>query len=598
MKGGPMSSTQATKQNSSGKASSSKPSFSIWWIILLLSHWTTAQAIDYVSNGSSGVTLDWHTASSFTPNGTPSASDNVTYSLLNWSGSTHIDVNSPATANVLIMDDQGTGINSHRLTFKADSSLHKVILRRSHPTRNGFIFKIHDNTTVTLNELHDLGTYANKMETRPTSFMKFTGEANITYSQQDGATFNGYASAYDFTTATNVTLNKNPNTLTPTDQSIINTNHNNGDYTWLIGRSDNISQTWTAAEGSSPRLMFYIPAGRQSVGKVGTADVHMSGIDFYYSLKTDGALNRTGKGWHTPKEDLFFQGNLNINSLQIENSPASALTYWHTSGNINIDGQTGAQAGTLSGYALLAEAHAQNLELSFTVGQYVHVPAYVYFTPNAGDLCLNSQGAGLVSMRWCSRGRDDSAYNAALMTVNGIKLLSSKSYITDTNRFTADASLSGAIVEFRGDFHVESQQKDLFRIDSSTLRHIGGATDKTFHSIEAMSNDVGASDPGTTNFAIKNLILGQATNGQTSQVKLELQDLINNHTDNANPEALYIENLSLYAQSSLALNGKKVYIKNSGSWQALTTGTFSGGDGTGTIKQVFLKPTGCLFTLK
>jgi hypothetical protein len=91
-------------------------------------------------------------------------------------------------------------------------------------------------------------------------------------------------------------------------------------------------------------------------------------------------------------------------------------------------------------------------------------------------------------------------------------------------------------------------------------------------------------DPGINNFAIGSLILGQTSTGSTSRVELMLRNQYDNHRGDAGaPEAVYVSNLTMYANSVLYLNTFNLYYKNSGTWQKATAGSFAPGDGTGRI---------------
>jgi hypothetical protein len=184
----------------------------------------------------------------------------------------------------------------------------------------------------------------------------------------------------------------------------------------------------------------------------------------------------------------------------------------------------------------------------------------------------------------------------ACLIANTIDLASPRTYITDRDPNNDTVANAGGTIEFRGDLINQSQLTNEFRLDSSTLRAIGGGTN-AIRRFECASRDVGARDPGTNNFALGRLVLGQRSSGATGAVKLLLCDQYDNNTADAAVEALYATNLALYANSILCLNGCPLYCKNSGAWQRVYAAPFPDGDGTGQVWDTPQPPTGALMTV-
>jgi hypothetical protein len=92
-------------------------------------------------------------------------------------------------------------------------------------------------------------------------------------------------------------------------------------------------------------------------------------------------------------------------------------------------------------------------------------------------------------------------------------------------------------------------------LSNLTLVFEGGAD--LASTIEAAGADRGASLAGFyQNFALDTLVLGGV-----ESAALSLVDLVQNHSDDALPEALYVEHLIVNEGSTLDLNGLKLYYR-------------------------------------
>ncbi len=573
-------------------------------IVALATLWSTgfANATEYSVNVAAG-TYEWTNAASFTPNGVPGIADTVVYNATLWGSTMTLNFNSNQSVGVMIFTNANAA-HSHTLSVGNNTTAGVFRMYRQNQTATAAAASTPSGNALTITEFHDLGLYLGIASCGENgSRWKFTGDAKITYPTADNTAnpYRGWASVFDFSGATSVYLARNPNAASFAVEEI-RTRGPNATYCLQFGRSDNGVQTWTVEAGSHPVLRHSENGNICGVSKVGTGDVLMAEVDLDFPIYSSSGLNKNGDGWVIPAADNMYDGTIRARSLTVSNLTSTAAKVMHVGGRLELAGQAGLEAGGAgNGHALHLKAGAYDLGFFNLMGSWTSTFQPIEILPAGGDVYIESTGAGKCYIRTCSQARDDGGTKPrtnAMLIANTINLASTNSYLTDRNALQDDDGNAGGVVEFRGDFINRSTETNLFRTEATVLRAIGGLSDVQY--IEAPSQDLGTSGPGTRNFELKRLALGQNAQGTTAFTRLVLRDAYDNHPVDAQPEALYVTTLELYAGSELFLNGVKLYCKNSGSWVQAPLGSFTPGDGTGKIAAQWPlpPPSGAVFTIR
>jgi hypothetical protein len=558
----------------------------------------TAKATVYTVNLVAG-TYECTNSTTFTPNGVPGPQDDIVYGVLPWASSMTLNMSDTQQVNQIVFTNAIQG-NNHSFNFGLSNRVNIIKSFRQNKGGNDHLIVTPNSKTLTLTEFHDLGLYRGNLSSgNVNSYWDLQGDVKITYHSDLVVSYgNAFGGGQIFTNATSVYLARNIASISNKCEWIYNpVSGNLNQPAYNIGRSDNQLQSWTVAPGSHPILICN--PSQQSVGiqKTGTGPVSMPDVDLFISANLDCGISSNGLGNHGG----FTRGGIiTANSLTIDASPSSAKRSIGIIEHIALDGQAGLNSGgTGNGHAFslvtsnqVLSARVNNLGATslIDVGR-------IAIEPEGGDVYLDSFGTGLVDLNICNNNRDEHVHtNSVALTANTLNLATTNCSLSDRCTWDNADSSSGGILEFRGHFISRSTRTNDFRLDFTTVRAIDGWTND-LQRFECMSRDLGAADPGTNNFVLGKLVLGQAATGTTSKVTLHLRDQFDNNVSDAQPEVVYAKNLALYAGSILYLNGCKLYHKNSGTWQLATAGTFATGDGTGIIRNS-PKPTGAVLMVK
>lgn len=450
---------------------------------------------------------------------------------------------------------------------------------------NGFYWE-GGNMKVTLQQYNIIGPNTpNGRWTGGSGAFLFTNAAQITYHTTNITVL---ACQADFGGASSVHLVRSTALGTTTMETLGAASANAQPPTY-IGRRDNGVQTWTVGAGSHPLLN--VPNAYDTLlAKVGTNHVDMSDVDLWCNCTADRAFGISSGGTAAGSGTALYKGEIRANSLTLTRTE-SATVYtksFDIVGTLVLDGQGGLQAGgTGNGRAFSVVSNTNGLTLMrfgshSSAGNAGNAKrGLVSIAPTGGEFYLNgSAPSGSVKLQIYNTPAERT--NATLIA-NTINLASPRVIISDRDPNNDIDDNAGGTIEFRGDFISQSTDTNNFRLDNSTVRAIGGGTNKVQY-WECMSKDNGAVSPSTNNFALAKLIVGKTATGSTTNTILSLRDQYDNNTgDSGAAEAVYVTTLEIYAGSQLHLNGLNLYYKNSGSWvKAVESQTpFPYGDGTG-----------------
>ncbi len=459
---------------------------------------------------------------------------------------------------------------------------------------NGLFWEV-GASKVTVSKFRSVGyNTPNWRSTAWTSILAFTNAAEIIY--HTGDLFN-FANKYDFSAATSVVLAASTARATTTAE-MLGPLGGNIAPPLVIGRNDNGMQNWTVAAGSHPLMRVTHYTQGSVISKVGAGDVNMPDVDLYIpfgnncGISPDGAYGFSGG---------LYQGKITAHSLKLDGGGA---VYFSVCGQLVLTGQGGMQAGGAGdGHALNVSIAGTN-ELNVNIGSgywggLSWTPGKIECLPTAGDLFLScSNPTSQLKFVTCGFNRASTPNSSQVSIVaNTINIANTNVYLTDRSPDGEGTdSYAGGQIEFRGEFICRSQLTNSFRLENTTMRVIGGGTN-AIQQWECMSST--SAGGGSNNFVIGKMVLGQTATGSVSKAELMLRDLYDNNTGDAGaPEALYVTNLTMYANSILYLNGSALYCKNSGSWVQQPTGRYSPGDNTGYILNIPRTASGTVFTVR
>ncbi len=549
---------------------------------LLLLGPATGWAAPYTGTLTAGQIKNWSDTTAWSPTGTPGSGDDVTLNSIAWPSGWQLNLNAGWGANSLTIN--ATDGNDELLSIQVSGTV--GVLNFNRTTTDGHSSRIDfaSTTTLTLTELNETGDRPWRifMAGNTDQVLKFVGNAKIRYvgtGGSGGTEKTALGMGNDFSGATSVWLgqyNTSKPLLSETLEMPIAHNYVNA---LILGRSDNVLQTWSVQSGNHPLLKLYVGTGRQSIQKVGTGDVSMPDVDLALDVAAidGGAISGDGNGWWTGND---YSGTITANSFTALNTSA-AYRRFGIGGRLVLDGDAGRQAGGAgTGHAFTAITGNADMEVYLRTGQWsVGNIGPLEVAPGGGDIYLGSTGTGGVEFNISQAARDnDKRVGLACVKAQGITIASPASFITDKERNGQPEARWGGQIEFSGSFVNQSTRNVDFRVDHSTLRALG------FGSFEAPSADNGLTGPGTSNYEIAALVLGRDAAG-TANTKawLLLTDSFNN-APGGTPEALYVDSLQLFNGSLFETRGLPVYFKNSGSWQLAVPSTitpFAFGDGTG-----------------
>ena len=554
----------------------------------------SAQASTYSLNLTASQSKTWSDSTAWTPNGVPGSSDTVIITnQLPWASTWTLTLDTGWAANTINITSANAQMNDHTLTVTA-GTIGTLNANLNDPiSGNGFHWN-QGNLNVTLTQWNNLGTRFGYWQLGTSSAWLFTNAAQITYYQQ--AT-NALTAQLDFSGATSINLLKSTAFGSTTVEVIQNTAGNMVPV--VIGRADSGVQTWTVGTGSHPILQAYDGTQSKGFSKVGSGDVVMTNVDLKVLCVANHNIGISASGGQAGSGDALYGGVIYANSVQytrLESATANNQRF-DVIGNMLLSGQGGLQAGGTGNGRAFSLVSTTNGLTTCKIGSQsaggnngLSLAGHLTIAPAGGAFYLAAPQSGSVRFQLYSRPSDRT--NATL-TANTINLASPNVTINDRDpNNDVDANAGGAI-EFRGDFISQCTDTNNFRLDSSTLRVIGGGTNVVQY-WECMSKDNGAVSPSTNNFALGRLVLGQTSTGTTSTTKLVLRDQYTNNLASTAAEALYVTNLTMYATSVLYLNNLKLYYKNSGSWTLATPGAFTPGDGTGKIRAVWPETRGSM----
>lgn len=553
--------------------------------VLVLVGTATGWAGIFASNLTNGQSKNWSDATAWSPaGGPPGLSDTATFTnFLPWAQSWTLTLDSGWAADTINVTTAAQQYNGHILALSAGGTVNTLNLTLNQIAGgNGFYFQHSNSNTMAMTQFNQLGTVFGTW--------LFAAGSNATWAWQNAAqityftgTTNTLAGHLHFENATSVNLQRS--SATPNAgiygsanvETIANTAANGG-VSWFIGRSDNLTQTWTVGGGGHPVLLVNPSQYNAMIQKVGTGDVSMPDVDLRLNANLDGGISSTGLGNHG---GLTAGGTIFANSLTVDAAASSAARTVGIIEHVTLDGQAGLNGGgSGNGRAFSAVTGNQNLLLqvnNFGALSTLEV-GRIEIAPTGGEFYLGSTGTGKVQLNIGNNNRDDHAHigNVAV-TANTINFASPGTYLSDRCLWQdLDANANG-ILEFRRSFLNASTQNTLFRMDHTTLRSLGSGM------FEAPSADWALAGPGTSNYEIASLILGKDATNASSPAWLMLQDVANN-APGTGAEALYVDSLQLFNGSLFETRGLPVYFKNSGSWQLAVPSTitpFAYGDGTG-----------------
>ncbi|MCL1857058.1 MAG: hypothetical protein FWF84_05415, partial [Kiritimatiellaeota bacterium] len=480
-------------------------------------------------------TISADDAASFLPAGIPGPDDTVVY-IPHPSDTTFVVLATNINWGALILTNGVAANNKYIRMDTGTTNAIRVIthFRDTNPAWLPQRFSQNDNSILRLTEYHDLGLYRGGHHTggNGSCAWEFYGDAKWTYhTAAINKTANGPVDAcpagrLDFSAATSVHLERNPRAVTLESEYIFARYAPNfgtvpfpDQATWVIGRSDGQLQTWTVGEGSHPVLLVWPCQQSGGIAKYGTGDVDMPGVDLCMRMDRDRlnmALSDDGKdGTYGTRG-----GVISLNSLTVDGEEAANAWRCNIFEHLVLNGQAGLDCDR-PGNGRAVDAFSYNsltfrlqydydASRPFTVGRIVSMPS-------AGETRFESLGAGYVAVEFGNRGRGALQYdktNVATIVANTLNLASPSVYMTDRNaKGLATDSAANGLIELRGDFVNHSTNNVLFRMDSTTVRVIGGGTN-ALSWIEVAGEDVGEEDPGVANFAWRDLVLGQdSTNG-------------------------------------------------------------------------------------
>lgn len=483
----------------------------------------------------------------------------------------------------------GTGNERHRLSLTGNGAARVINFYDNHTTgfRGPEIAFDGSSYTLTVSELHSLGPETPSWAVSCVwGIFAFSGEAVITYNTK---AMNEMCSANDFSAASSILLQRSVASASLTTETLASASGGNR-TPFTIGRADNQAQTWSVASGSRPVLLARANSQNEAFKKVGTAAVHMPDVDL---LTAQGAANNAGlssNGRMAGAGTALYAGTVYANSLSYvrDNHATVYDRRFDVVGTLSLDGQAGLQAGgSGNGRAFdvtsntngLTTVRIGSLSPVGNPGQAKRGRVETVGT-GTGSFYLNGPTpAGRVKLEiYCPAAERPNPFVIA----NTIHLASPRVSINDRDPNNDTDANAGGTLEFRGHFINASQQAADFRTDKSTLHCTAGWTN-TASIIECPSQDLGTAGPGASNFLLNKLIVGKAADAVTGQKRLMLADDYDNNTLDAEPEALYVNTLELHAGSEIVLQGRNLYVKNSGSWVQAIPGAFAGGDGTGRI---------------
>jgi hypothetical protein len=428
----------------------------------------------------------------------------------------------------------------------------------------------------------------------------FTNAAQIVYHTTNATDL---ACLADFGGASSVHLARST-ALGTTTMETLGAQSANAQPPTYIGRRDNGVQTWTVGAGNHPLLRAQNAYG-YSLAKVGTNHVDMSDVDLWCVCAANVSYGISSSGAAAGAGTALYQGEIRANSLTFTRTE-SATVYTQSFdivGALVLDGQGGLQAGGTGNGRAFSLVSNTNGQTRLRFGSHsspgnagLAKRAQVSITPAGGEFYLNG-AAPAGSIKWEIYNTAAERTNATLIA-NTINLASPRAVINDRDPQNDTDANAGGTLEFRGDFVSQCTDTNNFRMEFSTVRTIGGLTNEVQY-WECMSQDLGAVPAGfTNNFALGRLVLGQTSAGATAKADLVLRNQSDNNLADALAEAVYVTNLTMYANSCLYLNGFNLYYKNGGSWQRAVPGAFAPGDGTGRIREIWPVPSGTTFKFR
>ncbi len=543
-----------------------------------------------LTNGQSG---KWSAAATWKNGagapGVPTKLDTIIVNALP-TGTFNLDLDAGWGAKALTLNSTGTAM--HYLSLQSDGFVETLTFNTAAvPWVNGLFWQQFDKK-VTLQQYSITGPNIPSVNWGGGygSALLFTNAAQITYHTTNITELSCQA---NFSGAASVHLARSTALTTTTVETIANLAGNT--LPFAIGRCDNGKQTWTVAAGSHPLLCAV--DGSQSMGfsKVGTGDVMMPDVDLAVIPNVGHSTAISASGFASCYGEALYGGTLYANSLQYSRAGSVNVTTarFDVVGNLVLGGQAGRQAGGAGNGRAFSLVSPTNGLTRFKIGSqstYIwhNIPlgnaaalaGHLTITPAGGDFYLYAPPSGAVRLELYS-GPSNRAN--ATITANTIHLASPSVTIDDRDPNNTNDVYAGGTIEFRGDFVSQCTDNNNFRLDHSTLRVIGGGT-KAMQSWECMSSTNQPTEPGTNNFVIGELALGQTSTGSVNKVELVLRDQNDNNTGDAGrPEALYVGSLTMYAGSVLYLNGRTLYCKNSGLWLRPPLGSYTAGDGSGRI---------------